>query len=375
MTALYVHIPFCLSKCRYCSFHSIVSGQLMYDQYIAAVKTELLHLAGSEAALKLDTLFIGGGTPTCLPVSQVLELLGHCVDLFPPRPQAEISIEANPGTVDEKYLERLLEGGVNRLSLGVQSFNDGELDTLGRRHNMAEAYAAVRAAQQAGFTNINLDLMYGLPGQDAASWRSSLCTGLSLHPTHLSLYQLTVEPDTVFGRRLEKGCLDLPGEEEVLLMDAVTADLCRQSGFKRYEISNYSRDGFRCRHNVNYWRNDEYLGVGAGAVSYRKGVREKRAADPAEYIRLIDAKRSVVSERELLTCEESFRETVIMGLRMEEGVSREALLHRYGIDLLAYYGATLEKLRLAGFVEVTTSHLRLSKKGFPLSNRIMAELV
>jgi oxygen-independent coproporphyrinogen-3 oxidase len=375
MTSLYIHIPFCLSKCHYCSFNSFVSGQPMYDQYIAAVKSELLRQVGREAVLRLDTLFIGGGTPTCLPASLLLDLLRHCFSLFPAGPEAEISIEANPGTVDEKYLSQLLEGGINRLSVGVQSFDDGELGLLGRRHSRAEACAAVAAAQRAGFTNINLDLMYGLPGQDAASWQRSLSTGLSLNPAHLSLYQLTVEPDTVFDRRVQQGSLVLPGEDEVLSMDALTADLCRASCFKRYEISNYCREGFQCRHNINYWRNGNYYGVGAGAVSYRNGLREKRTPSPTQYVRLILGGSSAVTERERLTREDSFRETVIMGLRMDEGVSREALRHRYDIDLFTYYGSTLEKLRQGGFVELTASHLRISEKGFPLSNRIMAELV
>lgn len=375
MTSLYIHIPFCISKCHYCSFCSFVSRHQLYDQYIAAVKEELRLLAESEAETGVDTLFIGGGTPTCLPAPLLVELLHHCFGLFQVNPEAEISIEANPGTIDEKYLERLLKGGVNRLSLGVQSFDDGELGELGRLHSREDACAAVRAAQHAGFTNINLDLMYGLPGQDAASWQRSLRAGLSLHPTHLSLYQLTVEQGTVFDNRVTQGDLVLPSEEEVLLMDALTEDLCRQSHFKRYETSNYCREGFRCRHNINYWRNDEYYGVGAGAVSYLRGIREKRIADPAEYVRLIHARESVVSEREQLSWEESFRETVIMGLRMNEGVSREALLLRYEIDLVSYYGSTLVKLHQAGLVELTDSHLRISKKGLPLANQILAELV
>ncbi|MFW2365091.1 MAG: radical SAM family heme chaperone HemW [Desulforhopalus sp.] len=375
MSSLYIHIPFCLSKCHYCSFSSFVASKFQYDQYIGAVKGELLQLLEREGELILDTLFIGGGTPTCLPVFQLKELLHQCFSNYQVTPEAEISIEANPGTVNENYLEELLECGVNRLSLGIQSFDDGELGALGRRHNKMQACGAVKAAQHVGFKNINLDLMYGLPEQNSASWQRSLGHGLSLGPTHLSLYQLTIESDTLFGKRVEQGDLALPGEEEVLLMDAVTADLCREGGFSRYETSNYSRDGFRCRHNINYWRNDDYYAVGAGAVSFLRGVREKRIADPARYVRLSYQKNSVVSEREQLTREESFRETVIMGLRMDEGVSREALLRRYEIDMEHYYGSTLEKLLQDGFVELTDSHLRISPKGWPLSNRIMAELV
>jgi len=375
MASLYLHIPFCVSKCHYCSFCSAASRPQLYKPYISALKRELFLLAKNNNDLKIDTLFIGGGTPTCLPDILLLELLDHCFTLFEVMAGAEISIEANPGTVDEKYLEMLREKGINRLSLGVQSFDDGELDLLGRLHDSEKACQTMSAAVRAGFTNINLDLMSGLPGQTSASWQCSLAKGLSLRPTQLSLYQLTVEPGTPLASMVESGRLKLPEEEVVLEMDDLSVSLCKDAGFGCYETSNYSLEGYRCRHNINYWRNDDYFAAGASAVSYQHGVRERRVKDPLVYTRLIGQGRSVVTEREQLSREESFRETVILGLRMGEGVSREALRRRYGLDVDSYYGPVLEKLIKAQLVEMTRGNLRITAKGWPFSNRIMAELV
>jgi oxygen-independent coproporphyrinogen-3 oxidase len=287
----------------------------------------------------------------------------------------EISVEANPGTVDERYLAKLVAAGVNRLSLGVQSFDDRELRVLGRIHDGQEAGAAVRAARNAGFTNINLDLMYGLPGQTPASWRASLQKSISLRPEHLSLYQLTIEADTPFHRLVESKKVVLPNEDEILLMDELTGRLCLEAGFRQYEIANYARGGHVCRHNINYWQNGEYLACGAAAVSCVQGVREMRVADPGEYIRRMAKGEPVVVERECLSREASFRETVIMGLRMICGVSCTELATRYHIDPLAYYGANLTKLISLELVEMVDEHLRLTAKGRPFANRIMADLV
>jgi oxygen-independent coproporphyrinogen III oxidase len=379
MTALYLHIPFCLSKCRYCSFQSISAGEKLYAPYVAALALELTRLAGLnsvvESSSKLRTLFVGGGTPTCLPVELLQGVIRSSLDLFGVESGAEISVEANPGTVNAAYLEALLEVGVNRLSLGVQSFDNRELERIGRLHDAQEACSAIKAALSAGFRNINLDLMYGLPGQTPASWRHSLEKGLSFHPGHLSLYQLTIEADTPFFYLVENNTLRLPEEEAILEMDEITTQLCGSAELHQYETSNYACDGHQCRHNINYWRNNDYLAAGTAAVSCLHGVRERRIADPAEYIRRIHAQQSVVIETEQLSREGSFRETVIMGLRMVQGVSLGNLYERYALDILEYYGSTVEKLIAFGFIELTATHLRITAKGRPLANQIMAQLV
>jgi len=379
MAALYLHIPFCLSKCHYCSFNSCAGGKDLYGPYVEALILELTGLAETKSDIAsssgLDTLFVGGGTPTCLPSDLLLRVIHSSLALFAAAPGAEVSVEANPGTVDARYLEALLESGVNRLSFGVQSFDNLELERIGRAHNEIEACSAISAARAAGFDNINLDLMYGLPGQTPDSWRKTLEKGLLFLPEHLSLYQLTIEPETPFHTLFESKRMRLPAEEEIIKMDEITRELCSSAGLHQYEISNYATAGSECRHNINYWQNNEYLAAGASAVSCLRGVRERRIANPAEYISLISKTESVVIETECLSREDSFRETVIMGLRMVSGVSRTALHERYALDLEAYYGKTLEKLLGLGFLELTETHLRITSKGWPFSNQIMAELV
>ncbi|MGB3210752.1 MAG: radical SAM family heme chaperone HemW [Desulforhopalus sp.] len=374
MTALYLHIPFCLSRCHYCSFSSCAGREDLYEPYAEALMVELTGLAKS-GSFPLGSLFIGGGTPTSLPQEILQGVIRHAFDLFGVLPGAEISVEANPGTLDGRYLETLLCAGVNRLSLGVQSFDNWELKQIGRIHSDEDACLAIQAARDAGFNNINLDLMYGLPGQTATSWRKSLTTALAFSPEHLSLYQLTIEPDTPFETFLENKTMRLPTEEETLQMDSITRQLCSNAGLDQYETSNYAIRGYECRHNINYWLNNDYLAAGASAVSCLQGVRERRVEDPAEYISRIGQNKSVVVERESLSGKASFRETVIMGLRMVKGVSRRVLYERYAMDLEDYYGLTLEKLIVSGFLELTDTHLRITEQGWPFSNRIMAELV
>lgn len=375
MTALYLHIPFCRSKCHYCSFSSCAGESDLYALYVAALKQELSHVAGLAPPLPLESLFIGGGTPSILPCDLLTGILDHCRKLFAMTPGIEISVETNPGTVDEGYLQELFKAGVNRLSLGVQSFNDRELKNLGRVHNAEEPILAVQAARNAGFTNINLDLMCGLPGQTAFSWCESLGKALSLQPEHLSVYQLSIEAGTRFAGLFASGKIELPVEDDILEFDRLTTEGCRAAGMHHYEISNYSLTGYECRHNVNYWLNEEYLACGASAVSYRNGVREKRIAGGREYIRRLEAGLPVVEESECLSAEASFRETVIMGLRLVRGVCRETLRQRFGRDLVQYYGPALEKLLNLRLVELTDTHLRLTDRGRPLANQVMAELV
>lgn len=375
MAFLYIHVPFCRHKCHYCAFNSCVAVEDIFEPYVAALKKELRHVAVTSVDRRLETLFIGGGTPTVLPVPLLAGIVSHCQELFPAVPGVEITVEANPGTVDEEYLAELKAAGVNRLSLGVQAFNDRELRDLGRIHDSREACAAVRAARKAGFANINLDLMYGLPGQTQASWSSSLGTAMSLLPEHLSLYQLTIEAGTPFDRMVASQRLVLPGEDEIALMDETTGRLCREAGFRQYEIANYARPDRTCRHNINYWQNGEYLGCGASAVSCLQGVREMRVADAREYIRRLMAGESAVVDKECLSREASFRETVIMGLRMIGGVSCRGLMARYHLDLQNYYGETLTRLIDLELVELEDDQLRLTDKGRPFANRIMAELV
>lgn len=374
MAALYIHIPFCKSKCPYCSFVSFAGMANDFKRYIQAVRSEL---AGISKHVKpaLTSIFFGGGTPTILACNEISDLLTYCGTIFQLADGAEISVEANPGTIDLIYLKSLKQAGVNRLSLGIQSFADVELKTLGRCHDYLEALRAIAQAKNAGFENISLDLMYGLPGQTRDSWQRSLETALAQFPQHLSCYQLAIEDGTVYSGLEKAGKLQLPDEEEIDQMDTLTFSLCRAAGLKQYEISNFARPGKECRHNINYWLNGEYYAAGAGAVSCIAGKRERREEDPLQYCRFIEEKNEAIIASEHLENEASFRESVVMGLRMVEGISRQDLLERYGLDLAKYYGDTLERLQRAFLVERTSTHLRLSPRGRQVANSVLADLV
>ena len=375
---IYLHVPFCRRKCPYCSFASVVPRPGQVGRYLRALHAQLRALAALPQVRELTfaTVFFGGGTPSLLDPADLAGLLADCRSHFAfAADEPEVSVEVNPGTIDAAGLERLRRAGCNRLSIGVQSLDDRELAVLGRIHSAGEARASVRAARDAGFENLSLDLMYGLPGQSAADWRATLEQALALGPDHLSLYELTPEEGTPLSADLRAGRLTLPSEEEVLAMMAVIDALVAASPLARYEISNYAAVGRECRHNLTYWQNGCYLGLGPGATAFYGGVRRTAVADPDEYCRRLGQGRSVWQVEERLDREAAFRETVVMGLRLTAGVDEAALRRRFGLDPASYYGPLLEQLVAQGLLVRRDGRLRLTAAGLPLANRVMAELV
>jgi len=375
MAGLYLHIPFCASKCPYCSFVSYSGLEQLMPRYVKAVQLELAMLARREEKILIETVFVGGGTPTILPPESLIALLDATGKNFTLAAEVEISLEANPGTVTRASLTRLRHAGFNRISLGIQSFNDAELAILGRRYRSGAARQAVMAARAAGFANLSIDLIYGLPGQTPETWRQTLQETVRLGPEHLSCYQLTIEDGTPFAEMVGQGSVGLPGEEDIERMDEMTVDLCRSSGLRHYEISNFARPGRECLHNLNYWRNGDYVAAGSGAVSCIEGRRQRRIEDPVAYCRLVENGSSPVVDEEKLAWDASFRETVVIGMRMMAGVSRGDLVARYGLEVRDYYGDLLDRLRDSGLVELSPTHLRLSDNGRRVANRVLAELV
>ncbi len=401
---LYIHIPFCSNKCPYCSFASKGGGEALFAPYCNALKKELRNIAARTSA-PLQTLFFGGGTPTLLPASLLCDLVDFACTLFATDKDIEISVEANPGTINYHFLKRLRAAGVNRLSIGVQSLDDTFLAALGRIHSAKEAADAVSAAKRAGFTNISLDMIYGIYGfyqnglrchsnlgrsplprssQSAKEWQQELQHAIALEPQHLSLYQLSIEEGTPLFQENEKGTVILPDEETILAMDAITEELTAASGYIHYETSNYAQkksDGSaQCRHNLRYWYNEDFAAAGAAAVSFLDGCRIRREPDPTRYIEKIEKGENPAVEEERLSPEHSFCETVIMGLRMIEGVDIDRLHRRFagvgtGLRLKQVYGDTLAKLLQKGLLEQSDTRLRLSPLGRPFANQIMAELV
>lgn len=373
MSCLYLHIPFCRTKCQYCSFNSQARLDSLYPRYNQALIAELLSIKSDKAVL--ETLFIGGGTPTVMNVMDLEALAATCRDRFGFTKGAEISLEANPESIDYGFLSALREAGFNRLSIGIQSLNDGELKKLGRIHDAAMAREAVIDACRAGFDNLSIDLMYGLPGQSAKSWRQTLQGVLELSPRHLSAYQLTIEEHTGFHCLEAEGRLSLPAEDSLLEMDETTQELCKIAGLQQYEISNFAEPGYECRHNLNYWHNDEYLACGAGSVSYVGGLRERRVDDPLKYCQAVEQSSDLIVEREELTTRDSFKETVVMGLRLVAGISSRRLQQRYGVSIDEVYGETLVKLVEQGLISYDGARLALTETGRRFANQVMAELV
>ena len=306
---------------------------------------------------------------------ELASLVETCLKLYKFNDSPEISIEANPNTLTEEKCWALKNAGVNRLSIGIQSFSDTILQCIGRSHSAAEGAAAVKMAREAGFNNLSLDLIYGLPGQDEDIWVETLNKALELQPDHFSFYELMVEEGTRIADDIDRGTLNLPDEDVVLTMQERAESMLKEHGYLRYEISNYAKPGFECHHNIHYWENRSYLGLGAGAVSSLAGVRYNNISDPDTYSDLVLHNQLPYKDAECLSRKAHFRETVIMGLRMMKGVSLKAMQDRFGISVVEYYGDMLEKLLEKKLVVIDTGYLRLTKQGLPLANQVLAELV
>jgi len=372
LDSIYIHIPFCLNRCGYCAFNSSPLGGRDPAPYVDAILREAERArAEYRVTAPIRTMFIGGGTPTILVPKELTRLIDGIFDLFSFERQAEISVEANPNRADKNTFTTLRSLGVNRLSIGIQSFNDPTLKRIGRSHSAKEAKAAIEGARKAGFVNLNLDLIRGLPGEDEEAWRRSLATAISLGPDHLSIYDLSIEEGSAFHRSPKN--LDLPDEVTVEAMDELTREMTSTAGFERYEISNYCRPGRECRHNINYWQNRQYLGLGAGAVSYIETMRLTNVADADLYQARVKGGLAVEGF-EILPEEARIRETVIMGLRMKAGVDL-AMRSEDGRDLVALYGDTLPRLKGLGLIEMSDGRLRLTELGMRYANQVMAELI
>ncbi len=374
-SALYIHIPFCISKCNYCSFNSYAGLESLQERYVESLCVECRKVQAEGQAGPLETIFLGGGTPTLLSTNILIRLITYITTFFEIAHDCEFSIEANPGTLDETKLKSLLTAGVNRLSIGVQSFNNKELETIGRTHSASDAKQAIAMAKAAGFENLSIDLMYGLPSQTPGTWQESLETAIDLDIPHLSLYQLIVEEGTALKKMLRDGKIQLPDEDAIADMDDITASFTEEQGLVQYEISNYARKGFQCRHNINYWENNDYYGIGAGAVGYIEGTRIKNINNPERYCSLLESGHPVAGEKEYLAKEASFGETVIMGLRMNQGVSIKKLQDRYDLHPDQLYGKTLQRLLANNLLEYINNHLCLTTHGRQFANVVMAELV
>jgi len=378
--SLYVHYPFCLRKCLYCAFNSRTDAPCTADEYLSGLLREMaLRSRMPEKGSSAVTLYLGGGTPSLLEASQVARIVDAAAKNYALAADAEITLECNPGTVSAAKLVAFRMAGVNRLSLGIQSFDDAFLERLGRSHTAGQAVAAFTAARDAGFDNIGIDLIHSLPGQTPAQWQSELEQACELHPEHLSVYGLTVEDGTPFALLEEEGKLTLPDEEESACMYEKAAELLSASGYEQYEIANFARPGFRSRHNSGYWERRPYLGFGAGAHSYLRlpgaGVRFSNAERTEEYLRLLSRGSLPTRESRNLLRDEAMAESLFLGLRLAEGVSLERFQEEFSVSFQEAFGPVCADLFSAGHLEIRDGFLRLAAKARILSNQVFVRFL
>ncbi|MBQ7849047.1 MAG: radical SAM family heme chaperone HemW [Clostridia bacterium] len=375
---LYIHIPYCKQKCRYCDFPSYPCLEHTMPQYTDALVTEL-QAAARQVPAKLSSVFIGGGTPSLLPAPLLNQLLNAVHTHFELTPDVEFTSEANPGTLTSEWLDAAVTGGVNRLSMGMQAYQPELLRTLGRIHTHDDVLASVRLAHDHGIRNLNLDLMFGLPGQTPEMWRETLHAALDLQPEHLSCYGLIPEDSTPLKADLDAGRLTLPDEDEERQMYEDTLQILSHAGFLQYEISNFARPGYECRHNIGYWERVPYIGVGVSAASFLRGMNGGlRIANPADipaYLHMVENGCWHVREITELTTEDERFESLMLGLRMTRGVSEGAFLRQHGITLEAYRGERLRAFEAQGLLAHENGCWRLTRRGMDVQNAILVELM
>lgn len=373
--AVYIHIPFCTNKCHYCDFNSyVLKGQPVQD-YLDALEREMERTVTEVPARAIDTVFVGGGTPTVLLPDQMRRFLQLVQTYFPDQAAGlEFSMEANPGTTDLEKLHAMKEGGVNRISFGVQSFDNALLLELGRIHNTDDVYRSLENAKAVGFDNLSIDLMFGLPKQTTAIMEDTLDKALALDLQHYSIYSLKIEENTLFHTLYHKNKLPLPDEEDELAMYLTIMRRLKEAGYEQYEISNFARPGRQSRHNSAYWRNESYYGIGAGAHGYMRGFRHVNIKGVQPYI---EATRQglPILERFEVTEQEAMEDFMMVGLRLLRGVTREEFRAQFGRELQEVFAAPLQRLIAQGMLISDGEGYRLSEQGLLFGNDVFAQFL
>jgi oxygen-independent coproporphyrinogen III oxidase len=369
---LYVHVPFCSAICNYCNFNRGLFDADLKRRYLGALLTEIGRKADGSPA---DTIFFGGGTPSLLEPSEVERIIGECRNSFALALTAEITLEANPETVTRDRLRAFRDAGINRLSFGVQSFRDEELQRLSRLHSAARAREAFEMAREAGFDNISLDLMMWLPQQSVVEWFSSVDALIGLGPEHASLYLLEIYPNAPLKDMMARSRWSLAPDDDAAEMYLGAMSRLDDAGYTQYEISNVSKPGLESRHNLKYWSDGEWLGFGCGAHSTRRGIREKNIASTEDYVSAIAAGRSVETERRVLSDRERLEEAVFTGLRLTQGVNLGLVQSRYGVDLWDRYGEDLSPFVEQRLLIYDGGAIRLTRDGMLLANEVMTVFI
>ncbi|HVY54170.1 MAG TPA: radical SAM family heme chaperone HemW [Thermodesulfobacteriota bacterium] len=377
---VYIHIPYCVKKCPYCDFNSWgINGSMPEPDYTGSILRELELYRDEIEGRELTSVFFGGGTPSLFDPGSIERIIRSIYSLTAPAPDIEVSLEVNPKTADLVKLRGLRDAGVNRISVGVQSFSKRKLEFLGRINTPEDGRRILGDVSSAGFRNYNFDLMYGTGGETPEEWRSDLEEAVTFGSSHISAYCLTIEKGTEFGALHSKGKLLLPGEETLSEFIDYTTAFLAGAGYPQYEISNYSRPGCECRHNLLYWKGEDYIGLGAGAHSHLKsaqgspwGMRWSNVRPPAAYMKSVEEGKKPVGFSERLSMEEAVEDRIIMGFRLNEGLDVNGLRNNFGVSPDR---ARMESLSEDGFIEMSGGIIRLTKKGTLLSDEIIVRLV
>ncbi|HII4524831.1 radical SAM family heme chaperone HemW [Clostridium perfringens] len=372
--SLYIHIPFCAQKCLYCDFPSFARKDHLRKAYIEALNKEIISLREKLNNLEINTIFIGGGTPSVLEADELECLLKEVAKLNMAK-DIEYSMECNPGNLTEEKLKVMKKYGVNRISMGLQAKQDNLLKGLGRIHNYKTFKENFLLAKKVGFNNINVDLMFGLPNQRLNEWEETLREIISLDPAHISAYSLIIEEGTAFYNLYENDKLKLPTEEEERKMYHLAKKILEENGFNQYEISNYAKEGKECRHNLAYWNMDNWIGVGSAAASYINGKRIKNISSVEEYINSINEKREAVEEIINNSKNDNMEEFMFMGLRKINGIDENEFKNRFSMNINDVYGEILNKYIGEGLLIRESGRIFLSEKGIEISNIIMADFL
>ncbi len=374
MLSLYLHVPFCVRKCLYCGFYSTRYSSQQAFSYVSALQIEAARYKDNFSKVVFDSVYIGGGTPTVLSREQWVPIFKIIHENFRLSENVEFTVEANPNTITVDNIVFLRAHGVNRLSIGVQSFSDRVLKTLGRAHTAAQAEEAFKTARNAGFQNISIDLMYGVPGQSHDDWVTSVHRVLTLEPEHISSYCLSLDEGSQFMREAEAGRLALPDDDVAARMYEFAFRALTGAGYRHYEISNFSLSGYECLHNMNYWERGEYLGLGPGAWSFISGERYHAVADLHEYSRRLIAGLSIVEDVETAKNGRAAEETIMLGLRTAKGIDLRKYEQEFGPEASRYLEACIATLRDSGLVQVRDGRLMLTDRGILLSDEALTRL-
>jgi len=373
---IYLHYPFCESICPYCDFYSILADAEKSSKFIDAVISDSNKEADSAfGSFIYDTIYFGGGTPSLMNPDNLNRPLENLHNNFNIEKEIEITVECNPSSLKEEKVKDYLKIGINRISLGIQSFNVAHLKTLGRLHTPEKAIETYHIMRDSGFKNASLDLIYGIPDQTTADWESDLKTAIDLAPEHISAYNLIIESGTEFGELYKQNRLNLPSDEEQLQMYYMLNEYLIKAGYRRYEISNFSKPGFECRHNLKYWTGKPYLGLGPSAVSFDGKVRRKKRADIENYLRYARKGNDSPVETEIIDRETALKESIISGLRLTEGISLANLRDRFDYDLLESKREIIDSLLSEGMIAIEDEYLKLAEKALFISDSIMVKLI